>query len=348
MIIHHMFSKEELTNILSWFSLDTYRTCHHSLGLDIEEYKGFIFTPMLMTTAIVCGEFHNLDINEKRDINKFKECCDKFILIGSCYGKYVKSNYDESPIKKLTNRGRPPKDKREKKKEIGNGGFFPYHIAFYYPIVDKPNYIITDKIFKIRVYNTNKVSGFCSVAIPGVNYSNYSIAMKGMDTLEGMLRDVMGNDEIKFYKTGYNMQNYQWKFLSDNISVHIIALGEIIEARKKWDPIQIFNVEYRTTKTQSMVNIKLSRPSEKKMTKTTTVKIRDKTITIEGTTSFDDAWEIYNWLTNVILQQYKECIFDDVIDKYNLSDSSDTEDECYVENDNDDTLHIDWIKLHTK
>jgi len=313
------------TAILSWFHFDTYRNLCEPLDLKPWHYIGMIYNPYITSVMTCAFMFKNFTLHEQLDTPNLK-FTDKILLIGSNYHESISPRFVVNPVIKKSNRGRPAKPKRTKKKKLGNGKYFNTSTSFFIPeVFGKDQWINSpkfDKIYKFKVYRTGRGQ------VPGVLHADKSDVAPKLEILRKFLSDYSGKElEFDPIEECLHMCNIKTKLTSTNIELDIVNVAKVLmQAEEDKDPINIWDI---VMSSNSKITVKFSRPSKKKAHKVTTLVITKQLLTVEGAAHIKDGEEIIYWINDLILYNYDTCVEDPLFVQVIYSDSSDT-DDCEV------------------
>jgi hypothetical protein len=368
-----------LKRLIHWLPYQHFRVIAYYYNIDPTTYKGSIFEPLLMSTANINLKIPGIsDILAKVDhIDNF-EPTEIIPRIASNFCSAILPMYDAEFInKEKSNRGRKPKadKKKKKRKKQGNGSEFNSQMTF-----DVKSPEIDKKYFKVKIFRKGSIqipgclalenthinpildilSKYLMSYMPGqhidlTQYDSRSIGMvnHGADLSckpNIQLYDPCGCGSKKTYKDCSCLSNYD--YLIDEY-----RLGELInadiEAKEK---MGIRDVIFITLK-GNYTKLKLSRPTASNDKRDTTVKITSTKVAFDGGVSFEDTKATYWWLNDYIIKHFDEVMIyrnstrylhkkrlsPGIIQDWGDSDSSDTEDESYVDVEDQKETTADWL-----
>lgn len=340
-----------LSDVLSWFPFRVYRYVRKELKYNItpEQYKGSFMGDIVSSTLTIGGEFSSM-VKNKKDKNdkydKLNEQVDikylrpKFPIyhIGSNYGEHTLEGYT-LPEKKVTNKEKKGNCKsKTNNKNIINDPNIPKSSQKYFNSQISMYVRLNNNDYKIKVFNN------WTFQVPGVLNSNQSDVLQPIECIRVLLDEYINDREIRRAAEEnrpvrimepvrlidqYTQMKNSKTILSDpDISFDINALGQLltIEAR---DNIKFMINSVNYTTQNGKIIIKFSRPTPENKEKETTLKILKQKINFEGASSMAEIEEIYEWLNNFIRLHYHAIIRDPDIELFQVSDSSDTDDESY-------------------
>lgn len=343
-----------LKRLIHWLPYKYFRIFSYHYDIDPKTYRGSLFEPLLISTATINLNVPDLTNLEKIDHIKNFEPTEEIPRISSNFCNTILPAYYALKNKPKSNRGRKAKTNKNKKKrrKQGNGSEFNSQMTF-----DVKSPVLNGKYYIIKIFRKG------SIQIPG------SIALR-FDDIDEPLR-ILSKYISKYIDQPIDLSNYTNKRVAmvnfgaplsdDDYIINEDKLGELLnldgEAREL---MVIRDVKYINHKGNG-TKLKLSRPTKTNPKRDTTVKVSAAKAEFDGGISFEDTKRTYWWLNDYIIKHFDEVMIYKKSNKYlhkmqennnasienwqdyDDSESSDTEDESYVQQKQALESTEDWL-----
>lgn len=208
-----------------------------------------LFTRLINSTNSVESHFSEIDMDEE-DFIHVLYATEDIVAIDCNFGHIRWDNYDPSPPKKKTNKGRKPQEKPKSKRKLqGDGTCFNSNIQFTIrgscirEISDVPDTkvveeyinreILDDGLEEITKYYKIKLYRNGTVSLPGSLKEDLSDCDGPLNLLEAYLRDVTNLPVERTY-TEATMRNYKFRLHNHRIDLralqsHFLAQHERVK-----------------------------------------------------------------------------------------------------------------------
>lgn len=307
--------------IYQWLPFDVFKKIR-----DPSKYLGYVLEPLQNSTMTVSGIFTNTFLDEKKDVERFRDKFDyPIVKIGSNFCELLAPGYVEPKKKeKKSNRGRKPAEPKKKKRIQGSGKYFNSQTTF-----ETFSTLLEGKRYYVKVFRNGMFQA------PGVLSDGADDVAGALQAIKDVLQSVLAPEKpIEIEYKGEQMINKKTILKSKKLRILIYRLGHLLSNEQSGNnPMNIHNVNYITAEATNRIIVQFSRPSATNPQKKTTMKILRQKINIEGAVSQDDIVKIYKWINNFIISHYSEVIYDpDIVVESSSSSSSSDEEEKVVKN----------------